>query len=281
MHDAALTGNPEAEARGYLLDFCWPGGDRYCVKCKAESPYVLKTGRLRCTRCGYTFHDFSGRWINSGNMSCRAWLDLLELFIAEKTINVVSSELGVSYNTAYKAVSAIRRSILAHALDAPVLLAPETGLGLLPGKANNEAARQSPKSPVFGIVEESGFVFADFLPDFSAETILHFKINFKLKTTRIGGLVFSDPYRKYSTLVCCPGDEVESEYFGSDESAAPLGEKSDFWVYARERITRFHGVKKQHFPLYLKELEFRYNHRQQDIMSILSQYLCALVPKFD
>lgn len=273
--------DPEAEARNYLLGFCWPDGDRFCAKCEAPSPYVLKTGRLRCSHCGYTFHDFSGRWINSGNLSCETWLEVIRLFASEKTINSIASEIGVSYNTAFKAVSALRRAILANALDAGILLDPRTGLDLMPGGAKKSASIRSERGPVFGIIEERGFVFADFLPDFSAETILHFKINFRLRTTRIGGLVFSGRYRKYSTLVCCPGDEVDGEYFNSDEAANPFGSDSLFWTYARERIIKFHGVTKQHFPLYLKELEFRYNHRQQDIMPILTQYLCGLVPKFD
>ncbi|MDO8531386.1 MAG: DDE transposase, partial [Dehalococcoidia bacterium] len=39
-----------------------------------------------------------------------------------------------------------------------------------------------------------------------------------------------------------------------------------------------HGVSPQRFPLYLKELEFRYNHRQEDIFPRLVQYLCDFVP---
>jgi len=38
-----------------------------------------------------------------------------------------------------------------------------------------------------------------------------------------------------------------------------------FWNYAKERIVKFHGVSKEKFPLYLREMEFRYNHRNADI----------------
>lgn len=46
---------------------------------------------------------------------------------------------------------------------------------------------------------------------------------------------------------------------------------------ARRRCARY-GVSPQRFPLYLKELEFRYNHRHEDIFPRLVQYLCDLVP---
>lgn len=274
------TAFDEEEARRFFLGLCWPDDGRFCVKCGADSPYALKTGRLRCSRCGYTFHDFSGRWINSGNLPCASWLELIRLFAAEETTKSIAAQIGISYNTAYKAVSAMRTAILAHALDARTLLGPESGLDLSAAK-KDKADCKAKHGPVFGIIEERDFAFVDYLPDFSPETILHFKLNFMLRTTRLGGIVFTGRYRNYTTLVCCPGDDVESDYFHADDASAPFEQNSEFWTYARKRITKFHGVTKQRFPFYLKELEFRYNHRQQDIMPILAQYICDLVPKFD
>ena len=34
-----------------------------------------------------------------------------------------------------------------------------------------------------------------------------------------------------------------------------------FWSYAKERLLKFHGVSKDNFIYYLKELEFRYSFR--------------------
>ena len=34
-----------------------------------------------------------------------------------------------------------------------------------------------------------------------------------------------------------------------------------FWSYAKERLLKFHGVSRENFVYYLKELEFRYNFR--------------------
>ena len=35
------------------------------------------------------------------------------------------------------------------------------------------------------------------------------------------------------------------------------------------------------FPLYLKELEFRYNNRYLDVFDKITDYLCDLVPEFN
>jgi transposase len=42
-----------------------------------------------------------------------------------------------------------------------------------------------------------------------------------------------------------------------------------FWSYAKERLLKYHGVSRDKFILYLKELEFRYNNRKKDIFDLL------------
>ncbi|MCX8125311.1 MAG: transposase, partial [Spirochaetes bacterium] len=34
-----------------------------------------------------------------------------------------------------------------------------------------------------------------------------------------------------------------------------------FWSYAKQRLIKYHGVGADNFIFYIKELEFRYNHR--------------------
>jgi transposase len=43
----------------------------------------------------------------------------------------------------------------------------------------------------------------------------------------------------------------------------------NFWGLCKVRLARFRGIKKEHFLLHLKECEFRYNNRGQDIYKIL------------
>lgn len=51
-----------------------------------------------------------------------------------------------------------------------------------------------------------------------------------------------------------------------------------FWSWAKERIIKHHGVSPERFPLYLKELEFRYNNGEEDIFPLLVSYITNLVP---
>jgi len=45
-----------------------------------------------------------------------------------------------------------------------------------------------------------------------------------------------------------------------------------------ERFIKHHGVSEENYPLYLKELEFRYPHRHTDIFDLVANFLCDLVP---
>jgi len=50
-----------------------------------------------------------------------------------------------------------------------------------------------------------------------------------------------------------------------------------FWGYAKVRLVRFRGMHKQTFLLHLKETEFRFNLRQQNIGRLILK-LCRENP---
>ncbi|MBU0591281.1 transposase [Candidatus Micrarchaeota archaeon] len=41
------------------------------------------------------------------------------------------------------------------------------------------------------------------------------------------------------------------------------------WSFAKERLHNYHEVDQEHFPLYLKELEFRFNNRTENALRLL------------
>jgi len=94
-------------------------------------------------------------------LTCVQWLSLIKLFELEVSIRKMSSQMGLSYQAVYRAVSAIRFSILSHAGDAEELLGGEIELyesyfgGKRKGKRGRGAAG---KVPVFGIMERNGVI---------------------------------------------------------------------------------------------------------------------------
>jgi transposase len=268
----------ESRACRYLLGFCFKSHQRICPRCKARKLYSLSDKRYRCSRCRYTFHDFSGRWINRGSLTCGQWLRVLKLFELEVSTRKVAAQLGVSYNTALKAIDTIRMAILAHARDADVLLGGEVELdeayfgGHRKGTKGRGAAGNV---PVFGILEREGQVSVEAVPNVKAQTVLGLTV----KKVRRGSIVYTDKYQIYDALMFCGYRHLRVDH-GKQfaRGRVYINGLEGFWSYAKERIMKFHGVSHHKFPLYLKEMEFRYNHRQNDIFPIVAEYLCDLVP---
>ncbi len=273
----------EEAARKYLLSLCWPQAMPLCPRCLNKKIYTLSGGRLRCSSCRYTFQPFSGRWINNGALSALQWLRLTRMFVAEYSPHRIKSELGISYNTVYKGLTAIRFAILAHAADAGQLIGPATGLdSYLKGKRLTGAPTKMRMDtiPVYGILRQGDMVFVDLLPGFQAETVFHFHMNFHLKIVRTGNLVYTDRYREYDAMVLCGNDTLPYAVIKKSEQPPFIDQQGgNFWPLAKVRLKRFRGISCQRFPLYLKELEFRHNNRNQSINDLLLAYLCDLVPE--
>ncbi len=47
------------------------------------------------------------------------------------------------------------------------------------------------------------------------------------------------------------------------QGACPLhgNDREDFWLFAKHRLKKYYGGFKRNFPLFIREMEFRYNHR--------------------
>ncbi|MFW5836716.1 MAG: transposase, partial [Desulfovibrionaceae bacterium] len=136
-------------------------------------------------------------------------------------------------------------------------------------------------SPVFGILEQCGWAFADLMPGFQSDTIFHFHLNFHLPLAKSGNIVYSGRYRHYATLVTCVDSHSLFPVARGSEKPAVMEDEFFFWSWARRRLKRYKGVTSCRFPLYLKEMEFRYNHRDQDILPLVLERVCSLVPELD
>lgn len=256
-------------ARTYLLAQVGRDGAAECPRCQGLRVYLLRTGRRRCGGCGYTFQERTGRFLGIGGLGWSQWLRLLDLFVREAPVKEAAACLGVAYNTAYKAMDALRQALLAQAIDARQI---EQALRLA---QTRETGAVDPHPPVFGIMEREEWVFVDLLSDVEAQDLAIFKMNFRLKTGRIGSVVYTGPMRGYLGVVCCGGAGWLSEALSKRDRDIPLDRTQGFWPFFKARLTRLQGVTARKFPYYLKEFEFRYNHRNMDMLPLLARWAAA------
>jgi len=280
MNGTAARADAETTARAALLWRCWPDGTKFCPRCRAQSPYALAEGRLRCGACRYTFHDFTGRWLNLSGLSAAQWLDLARAFAVDANTREAALAANISYNTAFKALTVLRLAILAQGADARQLLGRQTGLGDLFSSGRLCPAPDTPvgEVPVYGILTQGRRVFVDMVPELTAESVLHFNHNFHLRVARLGHILITDRYKTYDGLVLCGDDRLPYHYLLRHQGSPFAESGSPFWLYARDRLRQFKGLSARRFPLYLKELELRYNRRDEDLLPLFLDALCAPIP---
>ena len=266
----------EKIGRHYLVRACRKNTVCFCIRCRTRRLYRIRRDRYRCKDCGYEFSDFTGRWINQVKLQPKDWLRLIKLFELETPARRASQQIGISYPTVLKTFYCIRQAIVAHGGDGDHLLRGEIEAdgGFLDDQGKRRFGRGTQSQiPVFGMIERDGKVKVEVVRDISPEYIL----NLTIEKVRSGSIVYTHKFRGYDALMFCGykhlGADHEVRFSRGDIDFNGL---EGFGSFATERMIKFHGVSKEKFPLYLKEMEFRYNHRDEPIFDKLVQYLCDL-----
>jgi transposase len=264
----------EYKAKTFLKKNCWKKGHVFCIRCHGYKIYRTAEKRYRCKRCGYTFHDFTGRWINNLNINYKQWLWILKFFELDLSTKKISEQMDLSYPTVLKACNIIRASI---AVNSPggvkADAVPETA-GEEEGQ--DEGGGEEPDQiPVYGIREVDGKIEIEFIKGLSAGELLKKDV----KMIREGSIVFTDPVDTYDSMIFCGYNSIKAEHKRRFTSGnVRISKVGGFWSYAKEKLGKFRGISKEYFPFYLKEIEFRYNYRNAEIFDILAKNLCQLVP---
>lgn len=198
---------------------------------------------------------------------------IIKLFELELSTRKISKQLGISYPTVLKATHVLRKAILFQYRRDDELLTGiiEMDESYFGGKRKGNRGRGAAgKVPVFGILERDGIVKVEVVKDVTSETLL----NLTVKTVRRGSIVYTDKFRSYDALMCCGYKHLKVDHSKKFSSGKVyINGLEGFWAFAKERIIKFHGVSKEKFPFYLKEMEFRYNHRHESIFPLLSNYV--------
>ena len=263
----------------------WQRARVRCVACGATSAYSLHDGRWRCRRreCNYTFGVRTGTWAGLSRVPDDTWLWLVKLFELELTASQAAVQTGVSYPTALKAFTLLRRAILADA--EPELLrreveADESYFGprrpkRSRGDPRNQGRSTPHKTPVFGILERRGHVQVTVVPNCSAETIR----NHTLRWVKRGTLVYTDKWAAYDTLAFCGYRHLRVDHARRfSRGKVHINGLEGFWSYAKGKFVKHHGVSPHRFPLYLYEWQFRYNHRHENLFDLFLNQSLKLLP---
>ena len=126
------------------------------------------------------------------------------------------------------------------------------------------------KTIVFGILERDNRVSVSILEDVSAKTLVEETV----KKVRRGSIVYTDRWRGYSSLMFCGYKHLSIDHEYSFKSGKVyINGIEGFWSFAKERLIKYHGISKEKFLYYIKEMEWRYNNRNKELYGLLINYM--------
>ena len=252
-------------------------GKRICPRCQCRNINHL-TNRYVCRKCRYKFDDFTGTYVGKIRIPPNTIAHPLYLFSLGVPAYKIRFYAKISLKTIEHAFRIFREAIYDSSmtnlrLSGKLELDEAMFGGYRRGKRGWGAEG---KTLVFGIYKRNGQVITFLVPDRKYDTLMELI----KKHTRKGSLYYTDDYTAYASLIMRGKHKVVSH--GMDEYArgdAHINGMEGFWSYAKTWMYHYRGVLKQYFHLYLKEIEFGFNNRDENIFEMLAKMLVKPVPK--
>jgi transposase-like protein len=186
-----------------------------------------------------------------------------------------ASELtGISHRSCKVIYAKLRIHIAKFCIDNPVqsgefeLDESYFGAKRVRGKRGRGAAG---KTPVFGLLKRDGNVYVQVVENCSKEQLMPI-IQGKILE---GSTIHTDGWKAYDGLIL-NGYEHYRVYHSHDEfvrGKSHVNGIESFWSFAKRRLAQFNGLSDDTFVFHLKECQFRFNLRKQNIYDILLKSL--------
>ncbi len=207
------------------------------------------------------------KYLIRSRISEKKFREIVKYFAMDLEANKIAKLSGVSRPSVNKYLKAIRVKILEFCIqENPFQGEVEVdesyfGPKRVKGKRGRGAGG---KTIVFGLLKRNGKVYTEIIPDTKKATlqkIIRGKVD-------IESVIHSDGWRGYNGLVDLGYKKHFRVHHGKGEfvrGKSHINGIESFWGTAKTRLAKKRGIKKEMFLLHLKECEFRWNFRKENI----------------
>lgn len=232
---------------------------RKCIFCDKYGLYRLADRRVKCKRCNKKY----------SLTKLKRDLLILYYFYLEISARKSSKELKLNYKTIQSRFMQFRKRIADYCNQEARKLNGELEIdeSYFGGKRKGNRGRGAAnKTIVFGILERKGKVHTVIVQDVSAKTLMS-EIENK---TKKGSVFYTDGWKSYASLhQFGKHNIIDHDKELVDNNHNHINGIEGFWSFAKERFHKYHGIDKQNYPFYVKEMEFRFNHRNESVFNLL------------
>ncbi len=232
---------------------------RKCIFCGSFNVCKTHRGYVKCNKCKR----------QKSLKQLKREIAIIAGFYQLQPAYRVASDIGVNYQTVTRVYHKIREAIFHIAeleggkLKGEIEIDEAYFGGRRKGKRGRGAAG---KSIVFGLLERDGRVYTKVVENVTAKELLsHIK-----KHTRKGSVYHTDTFRSYNSLKRLGKHHTinHEKSFKNKKTKNHINGIEGFWSYTKHILYNYRGVSKYYFPMYLKEVEYRFNHRGDNLFKL-------------
>ena len=257
----------------FIEEQIYPDGMVACPYCGGMHPYRRGDGRFKCRECGSSFSILQGTIFQDTKLPLYKWFGAIFLIsVHSKGISSVQTaiDLGITQKTAWFMLHKIRTTFCQ---DTPIFKKEvemdETYVG--GREANKHECKKvdgtqgrstKTKTPVFGMVQRKGNLFAIQVPDAKSETLMPII----KKHIAVGTSVYTDEANIYCNL---NSNDYSHKSVNHSQKEFVVGRIhtntiEGFWSHFKRMIFgTYHRVSKHYLQRYVDEAVFRYNNREK------------------
>ena len=215
------------------------------------------------------------RYLRHAHISEVNFRKVLKLFCADVPALTASGLVGLSAKSTQRLYDRVRLRILDLAMEEARPFGGEVevdesyfGPRRVRGKRGRGAGG---KTPVIGLLKRGGKVFTEIVENCSKQALVPIIKGQVLSTST----VFTDGWRAYDGLVL-GGYKHHRIHHHQNEFARGKNHVNgieSFWSFTKLRLAKLRGIRAEYFILHLKESEWRWNHRNDNLYLLLLKNL--------
>ena len=215
------------------------------------------------------------RYIHRAHISEVKFRKVLKLFCADVPALTTGGLVGLSVQGTPRLYARLRLRVLALAQEEARPFAGEVeidesyfGARRVRGKRGRGA---SGKTPVIGLLKRGGRVFTEIVENCSKQALMPIIKGQVLSAATI----YTDGWKSYDGLVL-GGYKHHRIHHHENQFARGKNHVNgieSFWSFTKLRLAKLRGIRPASFPIHLKESEWRWNHRHDNLYRFLLKNL--------
>ncbi len=271
-------------------------GKKLCPRCRCKVQYNLKSNRYWCKDCRYNFSEFTGTYLARIKIKPSGVIHLLNRFAYGHSAYKIKDSVQYDISTIERIFLLFRQAIYdaslaqLQQLQQKSMFSKEIEIDKIILDCHHKRENKQLEyrwstykndNLVIGISQMNSKSIITFpvSSNISNDILISLRNEIDEKQGRRyynnhGSFRKLNHYLGYGMLNLPRKHQVVA-YSGVEprRECITTFDIEDFWNYMNKSLYHYRGVARKYFPLYLKEIEFRFNNMYKDIFFKLSQLL--------